>query len=256
MLSCSLFYGVITFASFWVGYVEAAQISLNGKILQMAADHWDPWFITPEVSGLPSYSGVMWKILDYLEDSMNFSTVITRSADGSWGSPDENGVWGGMVGMVKRNEVDFALGPTRRSHFAGGTCCKAFFQYITGPFSFNLARSQVVQYTLPVYTDNIIALMPFKRADDHSIIFRPFEWRVWVGIGLVLPIFILITVFSNWIYFGHCDWWKQIEFTSKCICMEGGSIPKAQYHNMIYSLTWIWCSFILFAAYSGVTERI
>ena len=99
MLFC---YGVITFASFWVSYVEAAQIILNGKTLQMAADHWDPWFITPEVSGSPSYSGVMWR------------------------SPDENGVWGGMVGIVKGNEVDFALGPTHLSHFARGTCCKTF----------------------------------------------------------------------------------------------------------------------------------
>ena len=99
-----------------------AQQSLNGKTLRMAADHWEPWSIVPEVSGLPSYTGVSWKILEYLQNSLNFSTIITRSPDGSWGSPDENGLWGGMVGLVKRNEVDFGLGTNH-------TSCDSFLKF-------------------------------------------------------------------------------------------------------------------------------
>ena len=34
-----------------------------------------------------------------------------RPPDGKWGAREENGSWNGMVGMVKRKEVDFALGP-------------------------------------------------------------------------------------------------------------------------------------------------
>ena len=97
-----------------IGAKQATQQSLNGKTLRMAAEHWEPWLIVPEMSGLPTYTGVSWKILEYLQSSLNFSTKVTRSPDGSWGSPDENGVWGGMVGMVKRNEVDFGLG--KKSH--------------------------------------------------------------------------------------------------------------------------------------------
>ena len=95
-----------------IGAAEVTQQSLNGKTLRMAAEHWEPWLIVPEVSGLSSYTGVSWKILEYLQSSLNFTTIVTRSPDGSWGSPDENGVWGGMVGLVKRNEVDFGLGKT------------------------------------------------------------------------------------------------------------------------------------------------
>ena len=57
-----------------------------------------------------SYSGVMPKILDYLQTSLNFTTSLARPEDGAWGAVDDQGNWSGMVGMVKRNEVDFALG--------------------------------------------------------------------------------------------------------------------------------------------------
>ena len=101
---------IIVWASISINQISATKQSLNGKTLRMATDHWEPWSLVPEVSGSASYSGVSWKILEYLQDSLNFSVEIKRSPDGSWGSPDESGVWGGMVGMVKRNEVDFGLG--------------------------------------------------------------------------------------------------------------------------------------------------
>ena len=115
MLLCIAWFGHITWVFLYIDEIGATQQNINGKILRMAADHWEPWSIVPEVSGLPSYTGVSWKILQYLQNSLNFSTIITRSPDGSWGSPDKDGVWGGMVGLVKRNEVDFGLG-TNTNH--------------------------------------------------------------------------------------------------------------------------------------------
>jgi hypothetical protein len=41
---------------------------------------------------------------------MNFTYTIVRPLDGKWGIGDESGIWNGMIGMVKRKEVDFALG--------------------------------------------------------------------------------------------------------------------------------------------------
>ena len=42
---------------------------------------------------------------------MKFILFQIRPSDGMWGTTDENGTWNGMLGMVKRKEVDFALGP-------------------------------------------------------------------------------------------------------------------------------------------------
>ena len=81
--------------------------SLSGQVLTVAAEKWQPWFVISEDM---SYSGVSYKILQFLENALNFTSKIVRPPDGSWGSKDENGRWGGMVGMVKRNEADFGLG--------------------------------------------------------------------------------------------------------------------------------------------------
>ena len=88
--------------------------SLNGMRLKMAAENWDPLFVISEQN---SYSGVMAKVLDYLQSNLNFSTTVARPPDGSWGVVDEkSGQWGGMVGMVLRSEADFGLGKALRGH--------------------------------------------------------------------------------------------------------------------------------------------
>ena len=88
--------------------------SLSGMRLKMAAENWDPLFV---ISEQKSYSGVMAKVLDYLQSNLNFSTTVVRPPDGSWGVVDEeSGEWSGMVGMVLRNEADFGLGKAVRGH--------------------------------------------------------------------------------------------------------------------------------------------
>ena len=86
--------------------------TLNGMRLKMAAENWDPLFvISQQRQEVDAYSGVMSKVLNYLQSNLNFSTTVVRPPDGSWGVIDEEtGEWGGMVGMVLRNETDFGLG--------------------------------------------------------------------------------------------------------------------------------------------------
>ena len=85
--------------------------TLNEKHLTIAAEHWPPFFtISGEKKNL-IFSGVMSLVLDYLQTAMNFTSTIVQPPDGTWGAlDDKTGRWGGMVGMVRRNEVDFALG--------------------------------------------------------------------------------------------------------------------------------------------------
>ena len=85
--------------------------ALNGKHLIIAAEHWPPFFTISGDQIHPMFSGVMSLVLDYLQTTLNFTSTFVRPQDGTWGAFDETSHrWGGMVGMVKRNEVDFALG--------------------------------------------------------------------------------------------------------------------------------------------------
>ena len=93
----------------------AADVSeLNGKYLRVAAEHWPPFFVIYEHPAYPGYFmyfGVMEKVLESLRRTLNFSTTIVRPVDHAWGVYDqENQTWNGMIGMVYREEADFALG--------------------------------------------------------------------------------------------------------------------------------------------------
>ena len=92
--------------------IKGVHCNLEGMHLRVAAEHWDPFFIIPEGEGASvAYSGLMEKVLNYLRLSLNFSTNVMRPPDRSWGVLDEEvGRWGGMIGMVHRNEGDFAVG--------------------------------------------------------------------------------------------------------------------------------------------------
>ena len=91
-------------------FLDGAAQGFNGRSFRMASELWDPWFLIHEESGQQTFSGIMPKILEYLQVSLNFTTSLVRPPDGAWGAVDEDGNWSGMIGMVKRNEVDFALG--------------------------------------------------------------------------------------------------------------------------------------------------
>ena len=55
--------------------ISGAQCHLEGRVLKVAAEHWDPFFV---ISQGEAYSGLMEKVLDYLRLSLNFSTSIIR----------------------------------------------------------------------------------------------------------------------------------------------------------------------------------
>ena len=55
-----------------------------------------------------NFTGFLFEIFDLVQKSLNFSYTFIPSVDGSFGS--HNGtVWNGLIGMVARKEVDFAI---------------------------------------------------------------------------------------------------------------------------------------------------
>ena len=98
---------------------------LNGRNLKVAAENgnWPPFFMIhehPEYPGIYMYSGVMEQLLQELRGALNFTTTMLRYdpsfanvdqvMDGGGYFDPETKNWSGKIGMVLRNEVDFALG--------------------------------------------------------------------------------------------------------------------------------------------------
>ncbi|XP_047490883.1 glutamate receptor-like [Penaeus chinensis] len=93
--------------------------------------------------------------------TLNYTLV--RPRDGAWGIPTEAGDWNGMIGMVKRNEADLAL----------------------GPFGLTYSRSRVVDFSSPILIDyyRILTKRPRSEPDPKGFL-TPFRWHVWIGLVL------------------------------------------------------------------------
>ena len=60
--------------------------------------------------GERKYSGIMWDLLMFMKKARNFTFTLVHETDYVWGVCYETNNCTGMVGMVNRKEVDFAIG--------------------------------------------------------------------------------------------------------------------------------------------------
>ena len=95
---------------------------LSNKHLKVAAEPWYP-FIIFYCNGKElkytekcldqdkmTYGGALWEFLEFVKLARNVTYSILRPPDGSWGVCHGVNNCTGMIGMVNRAEVDFALG--------------------------------------------------------------------------------------------------------------------------------------------------
>ena len=96
--------------------------SFLNKHLKVAAETWNPFIIfycnekvmdyTDECSdqGNMTYGGALWDLLKLIKQARNVTISIVRPPTYSWGYCYGVNNCTGMIGMVNRGEVDFALG--------------------------------------------------------------------------------------------------------------------------------------------------
>ena len=53
--------------------------------------------------------GYLADVWNTLQETLNFTTMIRESSDGNWGSPNPDGTWTGMLGMIQRDEIDITI---------------------------------------------------------------------------------------------------------------------------------------------------
>ena len=108
---------------------QASSVGLSNKNLRIAAEPWPPFLSIYCLNGSREktllwdweadcssgedkvYQGFMWELLLFMKERRNFNFTLVNSVDGLWGGSC-NGAnnCSGMIGMVNRKEVDFALG--------------------------------------------------------------------------------------------------------------------------------------------------
>ncbi|XP_071526983.1 LOW QUALITY PROTEIN: probable glutamate receptor [Panulirus ornatus] len=120
-----------------------------------------------------TFMGPASNVLDYIASGVNFSYSYVRPDDRSWGARLEDGSWSGMVGMVVRQEADFAL----------------------GPFGTSTSRAEVIDFTWPLWIDDwrILAGRGRLEVDPWGFLLplTPLVWAAILTTLLVLPLVIL-----------------------------------------------------------------
>ncbi len=83
---------------------------LEGETVVGVYNAWAPlsYFLPDETLG-----GAFVDVAQVFADSMNFSLVIEKQADGKWGSKREDGSWSGMMGSLVEKRADLALSGLR-----------------------------------------------------------------------------------------------------------------------------------------------
>ncbi|XP_071530509.1 glutamate receptor ionotropic, delta-2-like [Panulirus ornatus] len=135
-------------------------------LIKVAAEEWVPWTkLTTDEEGNVFFSGFMRNILDILSEMIEFDYELLRPPDKLWGIKSDNGSWSGMIGMLHREEVEFAI----------------------GPFLVTPDRSMVSDFSEPVYIDNqaLVMIRPGLKSDVAGFI-KPFTSEVWLLILLSL----------------------------------------------------------------------
>ena len=119
---------------FWllfVGYLGCRvssnrQMTLSNKHLKMGALSQPPFFVIQEgKDGQKSYSGLLWDIVEYIQESRNCTITVVTPPNGGFGNCYKNGTCNGILGMINRSEVDFSLGKELKKTYHG-----IFLQYV------------------------------------------------------------------------------------------------------------------------------
>ena len=112
---------VLTFANFGM-QVEAKEHGLWNKHLKVAGAPWSPFLMLycngtrifwaddcPNKENI-TYDGLLWEFLNMVKLTRNVTFSISSPTTRTWGFCYAMNNCTGMIGMVNRKEVDFALG--------------------------------------------------------------------------------------------------------------------------------------------------
>lgn len=126
--------------------------------------------------------------------------------------------------------------------------------FFSGPFAMQGDRAEIVDFSLPVYTGHIVALIPLKMVNNQDALIKPFDWRSWVVIASLPPTYLLFIALSEYVFNHDVNWWKLINFTLNPIFMQGvPRLPEANMYNRIFSINWIMMTYVLGLAYLGMS---
>ncbi|XP_053634337.2 probable glutamate receptor [Cherax quadricarinatus] len=179
----------------------------------------------------------MSELLEIFADKMNFSYELVRPSDLMWGGPQTDGSWTGMLGMLQRLEVEFAI----------------------GPFGVTDLRETVCDFSEPVHSENnaILMVRPTLQ-NDVSGFLKPFAFEVWLLMLLSLVSVVgAVTLLTDntlaedkiYSFDSRNTLVKAAMWSLKALTQESSVwLPKSR----LIVITWLLVSYVFASSYSGI----
>lgn len=147
--------------------------------------------------------------------------------DGEWGKKLPDGNWTGLIGMVSRSEVDFAV----------------------GGLSLTYDRFQVVNFSYPyLYSDMTFITDKLKPLPNEFALFYPFPWKLWILIAaIIFSVSFLFYIFAL----------RKKTFQSISFMVFGSLLGQATHFKMqkgnqrVFLITWLAFIFFITNIYKG-----
>ena len=109
-------YSLLLAGCLTIQFSSATQITMSNKHLRVGAVPYPPFLvIETDKDGIAKYSGMIWDLIELIQEARNCTFEVMIPTDLRWGNCYGINNCTGMIGMVNRKEVDFALGSKNHS---------------------------------------------------------------------------------------------------------------------------------------------
>ncbi|ROT83246.1 hypothetical protein C7M84_023582 [Penaeus vannamei] len=218
----------------------------GGRLMKSSVvDNW-PFFrvMKDKASGeIVSDAGIDFHLLNTIAAKLNFTYRLLLAKDGQWGGVLPDGSITGMIGMVARHEVHFAINEIT----------------ITGP------REVVVDFTLPYFLESTTIVSPAPAEKNRAFaVFSPFTAEVWgllsLATLLVGPILWLISVAKEELVLKgiwRADSLSNYSFNMyRSMVVQGNKAEMEQWSHRFVLFTWFFFCFVVYALYAGTLTAV
>ncbi|XP_050714451.1 glutamate receptor ionotropic, delta-1-like isoform X2 [Eriocheir sinensis] len=177
-------------------------------------------------------------LLQILADKLEFDYELVQPEDHLWGTPLPDGNWSGMLGMLQREAMEFAL----------------------GPFGVTASRDTVCDFSEPVLTDNsgILVERPHQESDVTGFL-KPFTFSVWLsilaGMFAITITFAAVMKAEASIFvqpIGGNSLSTSVMWVVKALTQEATEwLPRTD-GSRVLVVTWLLASLVFMSSYSGI----
>ena len=214
------------------------QISLANRHFKIGAHAWPPLLVVEKNHrGENVITGPIADYLIYIKQARNCSfTIVTpsdRKLKSSWGHCNGPNNCTGLVGMVARNEVDFAI----------------------NPFTLTTDRIEAVDFTRPVVHDGYVAVViPVKSKSKMWNFIYPFTTELWLLYIMSIPMCLIAMVLIDFLCNSSVKFETTAAFVLRIALVEHSTVKSGMakmYQQKIAIIVLVSSFMVLIYSYSG-----